>query len=76
MNSIGFHPGFSPSPGPRTRCEAFDVCLFTGYYGVKMAAQLGFVLVYQAGGGVWGLVGGDIPVMYVNIYIYILYTDR
>eukprot|EP00438_Fugacium_kawagutii_P020116 Skav226968 [mRNA] locus=scaffold51:333595:338424:- [translate_table: standard] len=26
---------------------AFDVCLFTGYYGVKMAAQLGFVLVYQ-----------------------------
>lgn len=29
--------------------KAFDVCLFTGYYGIKMAAQLGFVLVYQAG---------------------------
>lgn len=31
----------------RDRHWAFDVCLFTGYYGVKMAAQLGFVLVYQ-----------------------------
>ena len=45
------------TPGPKgTRREAFDVCLFTGYYGVKMAAQLGFVLVYQAGWGLW-LVG-------------------
>jgi len=31
----------------RDRHWAFDVCLFTGYYGIKMAAQLGFVLVYQ-----------------------------
>ena len=34
---------------PTSTPQAFDVCLFTGYYGVKMAAQLGFVLVYQVG---------------------------
>ncbi|CAJ1409258.1 unnamed protein product [Effrenium voratum] len=25
----------------------FDVCLYAGYYGVKMAPNLGFVLIYQ-----------------------------
>ena len=64
--------------------KAFDVCLFTGYYGIKMAAQLGFVLVYQAGwvgGYFWRVIAVVVAkgfrcvfpkkMMYSHVYMHI-----